>query len=88
MSDTPRTRARQAELTAAEQRELARLQTAITEAREALAEAAGRIAVTHGRGGNSAVARVLDVTPQHISNLAAAYRATLIEQPAEGSAAA
>ncbi|MEU2653834.1 hypothetical protein ABZ615_00760 [Streptomyces sp. NPDC007325] len=80
MSDTARTRVRQAELTPAERRELSRLQAAIEDARDALAEAAGRIATSHGRGGNSAVARHLDVTPQHVSNIAAAYRRKLAEQ--------
>ncbi|WP_282695829.1 hypothetical protein [Streptomyces sp. CC208A] len=75
MSDTPRSRARQAELTAAHRRELDRLQAAVTEAKNAFADAAGRIAVELGRGGNSAVARHLDVTPQHISTLAIAYKA-------------
>ncbi|MDX2565157.1 hypothetical protein PV371_36660 [Streptomyces sp. TX20-6-3] len=89
MSDTPRTRARQAELTPAQRRELDRLQAAITHAKDAYAEAAGRIAVDLGRGGNAAVARHLDVTPQYVSNLAAAYRARLDEQAGtEGSAAA
>ncbi|KJY37792.1 hypothetical protein, partial [Streptomyces katrae] len=55
-------------------RELDRLQAAVTGAKEAFAEAAGRIAVELGRGGNSAVARHLDVTPQHVSNLALAFK--------------
>ncbi|WP_042804617.1 hypothetical protein [Streptomyces sp. C] len=75
MSDTPGSRARQAELTPAQRRELDRLQAAVAGAKQAFAEAAGRIAVELGRGGNSAVARHLDVTPQHVSNLALAYRA-------------
>ncbi|MEV7888585.1 hypothetical protein ACWD3I_44150 [Streptomyces sp. NPDC002817] len=75
MSDTPRVRARQAELTPAQRLELDELQAAITQAKEAFAHAAGRIAVELGRGGNSAVARHLDVTPQHISTLTLAYKA-------------
>ncbi|MFE1561116.1 hypothetical protein ACFW6V_39805 [Streptomyces sp. NPDC058734] len=85
MSDTPGSRARQAELTPAQRRELDRLQAAVTGAKQAFAEAAGRIAVELGRGGNSAVARHLDVTPQHVSNLALAYRAKT-EQQAAGQA--
>ncbi|MFD8146664.1 hypothetical protein [Streptomyces sp. NPDC059708] len=75
MSETPRPRARQAELTPAQRRELDRLQAAVAGAKQAFADAAGRIAVELGRGGNSAVARHLDVTPQHVSGLALAYRA-------------
>ncbi|MFI1941216.1 hypothetical protein ACH44C_29255 [Streptomyces purpureus] len=80
MSDTLRTRARQAELSPAQKRELDRAQAALVRAKKAFAKTAGRIAVDLGRGGNSAVARHLDVTPQHISGLAAAYRAKLDPQ--------
>lgn len=58
MSDTPRPRARQAELTAAHKRELSEGQTAIDNAleeverrRKAYAKSAGRIADELGRGG-------------------------------------
>ena len=93
VSSAPRTRARQAELTAAQRRELDQGQAAITRAleeverlRATFAETAGRIAVDLGRGGNSAVARHLDVTPQHVSALAVAYKAKQAGV-AEGAAA-
>ncbi|MER6188247.1 hypothetical protein [Streptomyces sp. NPDC001652] len=88
MSDTPRVRARQAELTPAQRLELDELQAAITQAKEAFAHAAGRIAVELGRGGNSAVARHLDVTPQHISTLALAYKAQQAHTAGEEEVAA
>lgn len=88
MSDTPRVRARQAELTPAQRLELDELQAAITQAKEAFAHAAGRIAVELGRGGNSAVARHLDVTPQHISTLALAYKAQQADTASEEEVAA
>ncbi|MDQ0605761.1 hypothetical protein QF037_010194 [Streptomyces canus] len=88
MSDTPRVRARQAELTPAQRLELDELQAAIAQAKEAFAHAAGRIAVELGRGGNSAVARHLDVTPQHISTLALAYKAQQADTASEEEVAA
>ncbi|MGW7065085.1 hypothetical protein ACWGHM_42285 [Streptomyces sp. NPDC054904] len=74
MSEMRRTRVRQAELSPAQRRELDRLQAAIAGAKEAFALGAGRIAIELGRGGNAAVARHLQVSPQHVSTLAIAYR--------------
>lgn len=81
MSDTPRPRARQAELTAAHKRELSEGQTAIDNAleeverrRKAYAKSAGRIADELGRGGTSALARHLDVSAQYVSTLIASAK--------------
>ncbi|MGW6412371.1 hypothetical protein ACWF95_35025 [Streptomyces vinaceus] len=81
MSDTPRARARQAELTAAHQRELSEAQIAIDNAleeverrRKAYAKSAGRIAEELGRGGASALARHLDVSAQYVSTLIASSK--------------
>ncbi|WP_285529977.1 hypothetical protein [Streptomyces lavendulae] len=90
MTDTPRTRARQAELTDAQRRELDQSAAAVGKAleeverhRQAYARTAHRIADELGRGGTSALARHLGTSSQYVSALIASARTV-----DEGSAAA
>ncbi|MFJ8211199.1 hypothetical protein [Streptomyces sp. NPDC096033] len=80
MTDTPRTRARQAVLNPDETAELDRLARVLQkrveaagQARAQLAEAAGRIAARHGRGGATAVGARVGWSRQHVLALATAH---------------
>ncbi|MER7339137.1 hypothetical protein ABT403_15015 [Streptomyces sp. NPDC000075] len=80
MTDTPRTRARQAVLDPDEAAELDRLARALQkrveaadQARAELAKAAGRIAARHGRGGAGAVGARVGWSRQHVLTLAAEH---------------
>ncbi|MFD4262682.1 hypothetical protein ACFWR9_34965 [Streptomyces sp. NPDC058534] len=82
MSDVPRTRARQAELTGLHMRQLDEAQAAVGEAlravedcRAAFNDLAAWTALDLGRGGASAVARHFGWSPQYASALVAAYKA-------------